>query len=302
MDHSALERLGFRPGERVVIVHADDLGMCHAANRAFWEDQAFGVVTCGSAMVPGPWVPELAAWCRAHPQADVGVHITLTSEWEGCRWGPVSTRDPRSGLLDGEGYMWRSNAGVYAHMDVDAAVAEMRAQVEMALSLGIDVTHIDTHMGTVMHPQLAPAYVQLALDYRIPVMLPRISEERVGKLTAEWGVDPQVGRALLSTVDALAASGFPVLDHICAARESGDALHRMDTYCRLFDAVPAGITHLLLHPSVPGYDIEAVTASASARIADYQTFLRPELKACVAGRGIHLIGYRRLRDLIRAAS
>ena len=97
-------------------------------------------------------------------------------------------------------------------------------------------------------------------------------------------------------MDTLIATGFPVLDHICAAREQGDHL---EVYKRLFDGVPVGVTHLLLHPSVPGSDIEAITDSASYRIADYQTFLRPELQAYIAAQGIHTLGYRALRDLIR---
>ena len=108
---------------------------------------------------------------------------------------------------------------------------------------------------------------------------------------------------LLSRMDALTASGFPVLDHICALREEGDPTDGerwLDVYRRLFDSVPVGIAHLLLHPSVPGYDIEAVTGAAAYRIADYETFLRPELKEYVAERGIYLIGYRRLRDLLRS--
>jgi predicted glycoside hydrolase/deacetylase ChbG (UPF0249 family) len=288
-----LSKLGFKPSDRVVIVHADDVGMCHAANVAFWQDQAVGIVTCGSVMMPCPWVPEMAAWCRRHSQADVGVHITLTSEWQGYRWGPLSTRDPASGLLDGDGCMWPSNEQVYAHMDPEAAIAEMRAQIELALAMGIDVTHIDTHMGTVMHPQLIAAYVQLAIEYRVPAMLPRIPEAKMG----EWGIAPELGRILLSRMEALIASGFPVLDHICAAPAEGD---RLQLYKRLFDAAPAGITHLLLHPSVPGHDIESITTSAPERIADYRTFLQAELKTYVAGQGIHLIGYRALRDLIRA--
>jgi predicted glycoside hydrolase/deacetylase ChbG (UPF0249 family) len=292
MTNPALQKLGFKHDDRIVIVHADDVGMCHAANVAFWEEQAFRTVTCGSVMMPCPWVPEIAAWCRQHPQADVGVHITLTCEWQDYRWGPLSTRDPVSGLLDQDGYMWRSNDQVYAHLDPAAAVAEMRAQIDTALALGIDVTHIDTHMGTVMHPQLIAGYIQLAVEYRVPAMLPRIPEDRM----AEWGIEPAVGRALLAQLDALIASGFPVLDHVCAAQEKGDHL---DVYQRLFDSVPTGLTHLLLHPSVPGSDIEAITDSAAYRIADYQTFLRPELKAYVAAQGIHLIGYRALRDLIR---
>ena len=87
----ALRQLGFGPDDRLVIVHADDLGMCHAANAAFWEIQAFGIVTCGSLMMPCSWVPEMADWCRQHPQADVGVHITLISDSSRYRWGPLST-------------------------------------------------------------------------------------------------------------------------------------------------------------------------------------------------------------------
>jgi predicted glycoside hydrolase/deacetylase ChbG (UPF0249 family) len=158
MSNPALEKLGFAPDARVVIVHADDVGMCHAANVAFWEDHAFGIVTCGAVMMPCPWVPEMAAWCRAYPDADVGVHITLNCEWDRYRWAPLSTRDPESGLVDDEGYMWRSVQGLYDHMDPDAAIAEMRAQIDQALAMGMDVTHIDTHMGSVIHPQLLPAY------------------------------------------------------------------------------------------------------------------------------------------------
>ena len=110
--------------------------------------------------------------------------------------------------------MWRSNEQLYAHMDPAAAVAEMRAQIERALAMGIDVTHMDTHSGTVMHPQLIAAYVQLAVEYQVPAMLPRIPEEKM----AELGIEPAMGRMLMHKLDALAASGFPVLDHICAAR------------------------------------------------------------------------------------
>jgi predicted glycoside hydrolase/deacetylase ChbG (UPF0249 family) len=275
-----------------VIVHADDIGMCHAANVAFQENYAFGILTSGSLMMPCSWVPEMAAWCRAHPEADVGVHLTLTSEWAGYRWRPISTSDPRSGLVDPDGYLWASVRELFSHMDADAARTEMRAQIDLALSLGIDVTHIDTHMGSVMHPALVSAYAQLAVEYRIPAMLPRIPEERL----EEWGVDRLTGQAVMSEMDKLAATGFPVLDHICAAREQGDPL---EVYRSLFDSVPVGITHLLIHPCVSGSDIESITSSAATRIADYRTFLRPELQQYVVKQGIQLVGYRTLRDLIR---
>jgi predicted glycoside hydrolase/deacetylase ChbG (UPF0249 family) len=234
----------------------------------------------------------MAAWCRDHPQADVGVHLTLNSEWAGYRWPPVSTRDPQSGLVDSEGYMWRTVEALHRHMDVDAAIAEMRAQVELALAMGIDVTHIDTHMGAVAHPELWRAYMALAVEYRLPAMVPRLEAAQV----KARGMPPQLAQALMAALDGMEGRGFPVLDGMRAASEQGDHLA---VYCRLFDSLPLGITHLLLHPAIPGYDIEAITDSAPYRVADYQTFLRPELKAHIADRGIHLIGYRHLRDLIR---
>ena len=295
MTNPVLGKLGMAPDARVVIVHADDVGMCHAANVAFWETQSYGIVTCGAVMMPCPWVPEMATWCRGHPEADVGVHITLTSEWEGYRWRPVSTADPRSGLVDEAEYMWRSNEEVYRHMDPAAAIAEMRAQIELALAMGIDVTHIDTHMGTVAHPQLAPAYIQLAIEYQIPAMMPRLSE---AELQIE-GIDMQTGAALMHQLDDLEATGFPVLDHLYPALNEGVDL---DAYREWFDLAQPGIAHMRLHASVPGFDVEAITDSAPRRIADYQVFLRPELEAHIAEQGIHRIGYRPLRDLIRGQS
>ena len=295
MTNPVLGKLGMAPDARVVIVHADDVGMCHAANVAFWETQSYGIVTSGAVMMPCPWVPEMAAWCRGHPEADVGVHITLTSEWEGYRWRPVSTADPRSGLVDEAGYMWRSNEDVYQHMDPAAAIAEMRAQIDLALAMGIDVTHIDTHMGTVAHPQLTPAYIQLAIEYQIPAMMPRLSE---AELQIE-GIDMQAGAALMHQLDDLEATGFPVLDHLYPALNEGVDL---DAYREWFDLAQSGIAHMRLHASVPGFDVEAITDSAPRRIADYQVFLRPELEAHIAEQGIHRIGYRPLRDLIRGQS
>ena len=286
------QRLGFPPDARVLILHADDVGVCHAANAAFWEDLEAGTMTCGSVMMPCPWVPEMAAWCRAHPGADVGVHLTLNSEWEGYRWRPISTSDPQSGLIDGEGYMWRSVQELYRHMDPDAAICELRAQLDLALSLGIDVTHLDTHLGAVAHPTLAPAYMQLAVEHGLPAMLPRLSAR---DLELE-GIPPDVGQAFSRQLDALEANGFPVLDRLFPDNGFGEDL---DAYCRWLDDAEAGVAHVRLHPTLPGPEIEAVTSRWRYRIADYQVMLRPEIGEYLADRGIYTVGYRALRDLIR---
>jgi len=287
------ERLGYAPQDRVVIWHADDIGMCHGANAAFIEQAPFGLTTCGAVMVPCPWFAEIAAYCRAHPELDMGVHITLNAEWRTYRWGPISTRDPASGLLDAQGYLPRSVEELHRRLDPDAAIAEMRAQVERALAAGIDVTHIDTHMGAVFHPALLPAYLQLGLEFAVPVMLPRPSRA----LLLEWGVSEAAASAGLAQIAELEAGGFPVLDAIA----SGPATREdpAPAFKKALDALPPGVTHFLYHPNKPSAEIKAITPNWEYRQADYRAGLSEELRDHVAASGIRLIGYRRLRDLIR---
>ena len=270
--------------------------MCHAANEAFIENVAFGLTTCGAVMVPCPWFMELAAYCRAHPQADVGVHLTLTAEWKQYRWGPISTRERASGLLDAEGYLPRSNRELHAQMDAAAAIREMRAQVERALDAGIDVTHIDTHMGSVLHPQLVAAYIQLGLDFRVPVMLPRLDE---AELRAR-GATPEMVAAVRGLLADAQAAGLPILDRMGAVnlQPGEDAAAQ---YQRAFEALPPGIVHFLYHPAKPGGEIQAITDHWTRQVGDYRTFQSEAMRAFFKRSGIKLIGYRALREAMREA-
>ncbi len=297
MHHNlALIELGFSPQDRVVILHADDLGMCHAANAAFADLVSFGLVTCGSAMVPCPWFAELATYGRARPEADIGVHLTLNSEYEHYRWRPISTCDPASGLLDADGFQPRTVEALHGQMSAQAAVVELRAQMECALAAGLDVTHIDTHMGAVIHPDLIGDYVGLALEYRVPGLFARLTPELVQSLN----LDPEAGEFISSQLAQLEAAGFPLVDQI-----SGMSLQRSDLslapYQQAFEALPPGLTHFILHPAAPGAEIEAITDDARARVADFQTMLSQELRSHLQAAGIHVIGYRSLRQVMRAA-
>src|SRR5512137_730397 len=144
-----LRKLGLADDDRAVIIHTDDIGMCQASLAAFADLVDFGLISSGATMVPCPWFPEVAAYCRAHPSVGLGVHLTLTSEWDSYRWGPISTRDPASGMIDDDGYFYRRSEPVQECADPEAVLVELQAQVERALKAGIDVTHVDTHMGTV---------------------------------------------------------------------------------------------------------------------------------------------------------
>jgi chitin disaccharide deacetylase len=293
-----MRRLGFDEGDRVAIVHADDLGMAQATVTAFEELIEFGLVSSGAVMVPCPWFPALAELCRHHPEADVGVHLTLTSEWDAYRWGPVSTRDVGSGLLDDEGYLPRTVAQVQANASVDAVAAEMEAQVARALEAGIDVTHVDTHMGTVAAPQFIPAYIQLAMAHGLPPMVPRYDEQQ----WLEFGLDAGTAAFAAQFVAGLEARGVPLLDHLTGLHLSDDG-DRLELAKATIEALPAGITHLIIHPAKDTPELRAATPTTwRARAADYEVFKSEALRAHVRDTGVQIVGYRVIRDLMRPAS
>lgn len=291
----ALQKLGFSATERVVILHTDDIGMCQASLAAFAGLLDFGLISSGAVMVPCPWFPAVATLCRAHPQADIGVHLTLTSEWEGYRWGPLSTRDPASGLLDADGYFPRRSEEVQRSADPGAALTELRAQVARALAAGIDVTHVDTHMGSVGDVRLVPAYLQVALENRLPLMLPRYDEAR----WLEEGLDAETAKLGVQLVHQLEELGMPLLD-----QETGlplDVLgNRVEQAKRALDALPAGLTHFVIHPAQDSPELRAITPDWRCRVGDYEAFTSEELSNYIRRSGIQVIGYRALRDLIRA--
>ena len=288
-------RLGYSPETRLVILHADDVGMCHAETQSFIETTAAGLVRCGSIMAPCPWVPYIARVAGENPAMDLGAHITLNAEWREYRWGAISTRDPAGGLLDGQGCLWRSTEETHRHMDPEAAIIEIRAQVESLLSLGIDLTHIDTHMGTVFHPALLSAYIELGLSYRLPVMVPRSLPE----MMAQHGMPEEVIAQVRPAYDRLVAAGYPLIDRVVAC--SGGAEKRLEQYIRILEELPPGITHLLFHAATPGPEIEAITTGWAERVADHRVFTDPALREYIDSRSdLVIIGYRDLRDALRA--
>jgi predicted glycoside hydrolase/deacetylase ChbG (UPF0249 family) len=290
-----LKNLGLSDTDRAVILHADDVGMCQASLAAYADLVEFGLVSAASTMVPCPWFPATAAFCRAHPEdVDIGVHVTLTSEFEGYRWGPLSTRDPASGLLDPAGYFHAENEAVFAHGDADAVQSEIEAQVRRALEAGIDVTHVDTHMGTVVHPRFLPAYIQAALGQRVPPLLLRRDEAGLREL----GLNAETAPLFVQQLQAFEAQGLPLLDDLqMLPLEQPDG--RLEQIRRVLSALPPGVTYLIIHPARDTPELRAITPDWRGRVADYQAFTSQGLRAIIKDSGIHVIGWHILRDLMR---
>ena len=294
-----LKKLGFANTDRVVIFHTDDIGMCQASLAAYADLLEVGIISAAATMVPCPWFPATAAFCRENAaRVDMGVHLTLTCEWDAYRWGPLSTRDPRSGLLDAEGYFPRANKALFAAAQepgfADVARAEIEAQVARALAAGIDITHIDTHMGSVFHPTLLPLYLETAQRARVPAMLPRLEEAQIRKM----GFPAEVAAYLVAQLYTLEAAGLPLLDTILSV-DLGQPEARLEQTLRLLDTLPVGVIYFILHPSKDTPELRGITPDWRARVADYQVFSDEALRGYIAQQGIQVIGYRAIREILR---
>lgn len=291
-----LQKLGYSDNDRLVIIHTDDIGMCHASVRAFKDLWEFGTITSGAVMVPCPWFPAVAQMCRENPEIDMGVHATLNAEWESYRWGPVSTREPSSGLMDADGYFNQWHQAVYDNAKPEAVAVEVNAQIERALAAGIDVTHVDSHMGTIMNPLFIQSYIQAGASRLLPNMLPRLDSKGIDMM----GVGDEEQIAYVPIMQQVETIGVPMVDGILSLPlEHGD--DHITIAKKLFGEVPVGITHFILHPSIDTAELRAIAPDWRARVANYNAFMSDELKNFIESEDIKLIGYRVLRDAMRNA-
>lgn len=283
------ERLGYKPTDKILIVNGDDVGMCHAANEATIESLEQGLMTSSTMMVPCPWFNEIADYAKRNPQRDFGIHLCLTSEWKFYRWGSVAPREQASGLLDPDGYMWRSVQEVYAHSKPEEALIEGRAQIKRALAAGVDVTHIDSHMGTFQYnPAYMDAYVQLAVEFDLPLrMASQATMEKNGAPTLR---------------DKYAAKGLVFTDYFVHEELPQEKNGVKQFWAAILKNLKPGVTELYIHASKPTEELRAITNSWKTRAEQYETFTHdPDIRQIVKDERIILIGYRPLRELQRKA-
>jgi predicted glycoside hydrolase/deacetylase ChbG (UPF0249 family) len=290
-----LQKLGFSDTDRLVIIHTDDIGMCHASLQAFKELWNFGTITSGAVMVPCPWFPATAQMCRENPEMDMGIHATLNAEWEAYRWSPLSTRDPASGLLDANGYFHQWQDAVYQNAKPEAVDAEVNAQIERALAAGIDVTHVDSHMGTIMSPLFIQSYIQAAASRRLPNMLPRIDAQGM-EIT---GMNEGQRKVYEPLMDQLLEAGIPMLEGLLSM-PLDEPNGQMEIAKDLLGNLPVGITHFILHPSIDTAELRSIAPDWESRVANYNTFMSDELKKFIEHEDIKLIGYRHIRNAMRS--
>lgn len=300
------DRLGLAPGARAIIINADDFGMCHAANTAIIELLDAGHIDSTTVMVPCSWSPEALAFAASRTDLDVGVHLVLTSEWTKYRWRPLT--GTATSLVDADGFFPATVEEIERNAGEADVAAEIAAQLQTALDAGVDVTHLDNHMGSLYglatgHDFLAQVF-ELAARHGLPFRLPRSIEG--------IEVDPALQHALDRAATAAEAMGVEIIDRLWSHPFGllGEGTDQVETYeqvregfIALLRAVPAGVTELYLHPMVDDVDLRAtVDYAAVKRGYELRLLSDPAVLQAIEDESLVRIGWRDLRDLQRGAT
>jgi chitin disaccharide deacetylase len=278
---SIAERLGYPANSRLLIIHADDFGMMHTVNTAIEEAFENHWITSASILVPCPWFPEVAQWAKSHPDADLGIHLALNADWTGYRWQPVSPQPKDSSLLDADGYLPLTTEYVVAHAKMSDVDTETHAQVDKAKAAGIHITHLDTHMGTIVSSDsLFKEYLAASVAYKTPVLLTR------GVDLAKYNLDPK-------TI---------VLDEMVEIHPGVPQSQWLDAYKKMLQPLAHGTYQLIVHLAHNDAEIQGATYDhpdwgAQWRQNDFDLVRNPEFQKFLKDQGFILISWKDLAKL-----
>jgi hypothetical protein len=296
------EKLGFPKNAKVLILHIDDAGMSWDSNEGVIQATQKGVANSLSVMMPCPWVPGIVQFLKEHPTVDAGLHLTLTSEWDQYRWGPLAGKSAVPGLVDSVGAMWRSVEAVVKHATPDEVYAEIKAQLERARTAGFEPTHLDSHMGTLFAtPEFMERYIKLGVENKIPVMIPGGHNTA---LIADSKIPPDLQQRLLQVGQLLWSSGLPVLDDLHnvsygwkypEGKNVPDAqIQKFATskYIETIKQLKPGLAMVIMHCTSPSHVFEHISGSGNTRKGDMLAMTDPAFKKFLEQEGIILTTWR----------
>jgi predicted glycoside hydrolase/deacetylase ChbG (UPF0249 family) len=279
------ERLGYSGDSKILIIHGDDLAVAHSVDRASFQALDEEAISSASIMMTCPWVTEVAAYAREHPDADLGIHLTLTSEWKTYKWGPVAPSDQIPGLLDPDGYLWPDVAPVAQHAKAEEVEREIRAQVERALAMGIHPTHLDMHMGTLAaRPDYYAALIKVAHQYNLPFLAVHVPDARDKMFS------------MLSDKDIL-------LDSLVMFNPGVPPARWTAAYVKALAALKPGVHLMIVHLGYDDAELQAITSGhpdygAAWRERDFKAVSSPEFKKALEDNHIVVIGWKDLKKLL----
>ncbi len=305
-DSTYAEKLGYPTGARVLILHVDDVGMSFDSNEGAINAITKGVATSCSVMMPCSWVPAFVQYMQQHPGIDAGLHLTLTAEWKGYRWGPLSGKKTTPGLVDKEGALWYSVEEVVSHASPEEVYTEINAQLERARSMGFTPTHFDTHMGTLLAtPAFTQQYLRLGMENHIPVMLPA---GHATLIKEQMNAPEALIRQMQAAGKMLWAAGLPVLDDlhndsygwkISKEMESNDQLLRQfktTKYIEGIHSLKPGLTMMIMHCTATTEVFPNISDSGPVRRGDMLAMMDPALQKAISEEKVILTTWRELME------
>lgn len=283
-------KLGYPEGKKVILLHCDDAGMCDEANIAVKNYFAAGDIKSTAVMVPCPYAVQLIEWAKTLDSPDIGVHLTLTSEWKTYRWGPVSDPLKVPGLIDPDGKMWRDVPDVVTHASPSEIETEVRAQIDKVIGLGYRPSHIDTHMGTLYgSPEYLKVFLKIAVEYNIPANALDTSDPEIAENFRRQGypITPEV-------VDMLNSYPLPKLDNFSSVPDGKTYENKRENFFNLLNSLKPGITEIIFHPSVETENLKTITGSWQQRVWEASLFSDPVVKKFLKDNGIIITTWREI--------
>lgn len=285
------DRLGFPPDSRVLLLHAHGLGMCFETNAAGEQLIESGNVRSASAMPPCPWFADVAQWSADHPDADVGVELTINSELPRYRWQPVASDDQVASLVDVDHFLWPSPIQTMVNASADDVERELHAQIERAKADGLHPTHLTTHLGTLFtRMDLTEVYLRLARQYWIPAVVVDLTPEQVDRFQREGYPIP------IELIQTLNDYPLPKVDDLRIVEPADSYEAKKQSFLKMIRELPPGITQIAFQPALESDALKRIAGNWQQRVWDAQLMQDDEVRAALAGDGIVITNWRELMD------
>jgi len=284
------DKLGFPQGKKVILLHMDDAGMCPEANAAVESYIENGHLTSAAVMMPCPNAEAMIKWANVHTTADIGLHLTLTSEWKTYRWGPVSDPTKVPGLVDPDGKFYHEVPDVVTHASAKEVETEIRAQIEKSIALGHRPTHIDTHMGTLYgSAEYVKVFLKIAEEYLIPANVIDLSDPEVAGKFKQQGYPINA-----DVIKNIVEYHLPKLDNFTSVQEGSTYEVKRANFFTLVKSLKPGLTEIIFHPATLSENLKTITGTWQQRVWESELFADPIVHQFFKDEGIVITNWKEI--------
>lgn len=281
------EQLGYEKDAKLLIIHADDIGMAHSVNAATIKAFENSGINSASIMVPCPWFPEIAAYAKENSQLDFGLHLTLNSEWKNYRWDGVLPASEIGSLLDKKGFFYDSSDELLANAKMEEVEKELKAQIDRAIQFGIKPTHLDSHMGTIFYsPKTFEIYLNLGASYNFPLLIPKNVAEAYPEVLKKYSAK-QV-----------------IVDNFFTMSTTQPTEEWENFYVDLIERASSGINELIVHLAYDDAEMQAATVGhldfgSAWRQNDLNMVLGEKFHEAIKKNNLKLVTWREINDVLQ---